>query len=79
MDADEVLETKGYLSRIQQWPAVPAEANPARWLSGFAPEHEAHALALLDAFVFISGKQTKKLFTSAVHSLSAEIARTETT
>lgn len=79
MDADEVLETKSYLSRIRQWPSIPEEVNPSRWLNGFAPEHKDHALALLDSFVFISARQTQKLFTSTFHALSSELTAAEAT
>ena len=78
MDPDEVLDTKSYLSRIREWPAIPEEANPERWLAGFADTHKDHAVALLDSFIFISARQTRKLFTSAIHALSAEVTAGET-
>jgi hypothetical protein len=73
VNADEVLDTKMYLRRIREWPDA-EKVNPKKWLDEFAPEHLRHAVALLDAFVFISDKQVKKLFISTVHALSSEVA-----
>src|SRR5213079_2016276 len=41
--------------------------------------HRDHAVALLDSFIFISARQTKKMFTNAVHTLSAELTAGEST
>lgn len=79
MELDEVLDAKSYLSRIREWPPIPEEANPERWLAGFTDADRGHAVALLDSFVFISARQTKKLFTSAIHALSTELTAADTT
>jgi len=74
VNSEEVLESKLYLRRIREWPDA-ERVNPKRWLDAFAPEHSKYAAALLDAFIFISEKQVKKLFASTVHGLSAEITK----
>lgn len=77
VNAVEVLETKAYLSRIREWLAIPADANPTRWLERFDTEHREHAVALLDSFIFISNRQIRKMFISAIHSLSGEVSASE--
>ena len=73
MSGDEVLASKQYLSKIGQWPRIPARANPERWLNGFAPDDLAHAVALLESLIYFSMHQTTKLCTSVFHSLSNEV------
>lgn len=78
MATEEVLASKQYLSAIGQWPRIPARANPKRWLEGFEPGDIDHATAVLESLVYFSDEQTTKLFTSLVHSLSAEVTSADT-
>jgi hypothetical protein len=75
MSRDEVLASKQYLSLIGHWPKIPARANPERWLNGFQPKDEGHAVALLESLVYFSMEQTAKLCISLFHSLSSEVTR----
>lgn len=74
MNEDEVIDAKMYLRRIHEWPDA-EKVNAKKWLDAFAPEHARFAHALLDAFIFISGKQVKKLFITTIHALSGSITR----
>ena len=74
MDVDEVLATKKYLRAIGEWPSI-ERIDAKKWLARFEPQHREYAVALLDAFVFISDKQVTKLFVNNIHSMSEEISR----
>lgn len=71
---DEVIASKQYLSSIGHWPKVPSRANPERWLGGFDEADLEHAIAVLESLVYISSEHATKLFSSLVHSLSADIS-----
>lgn len=73
MDRAEVLATCRYLSDVDQWPRIPEDSRPEQWLSNFEDDEMAHALALLDSFVYFNERQTKRMFESVFHSLSAEV------
>lgn len=79
MKAEDVLADKVYLSTIDQWPRIPSQSNPKRWLAAFPQEGAEHAVALLDSLIHFPREQTTKLATSAFHSLSAEVAAGLTT
>ncbi|WP_131822606.1 phosphoribosyltransferase-like protein [Mycobacteroides chelonae] len=74
MDADEVLATKKYLRVMGEWPPVD-RIDAKKWLAAFHSKHKDFAVALLDAFVFISDRQVTKLFINAIHSISEEISQ----
>lgn len=74
MDAVEVLAAKKYLRAIGEWPSA-EKIDAKKWLDRFAPEHVNYAVALLDAFIFISDRQVTKLFVNTIHSMSEEISR----
>ena len=58
------LDGAAYLSDIRVWsPELKVAAR--RWMRNFLEDEVEHATALLESFVFLSGKFTDRLFTAA--------------
>ncbi|MGB3772044.1 MAG: hypothetical protein WBA00_12955 [Rhodococcus sp. (in: high G+C Gram-positive bacteria)] len=68
-----LLSSRRFYSDIALWPPQPGGIDPTGWLSNFPDARDREiATELLNAFVFINEQQTRAMFASAFHTLSAE-------
>ena len=73
LQADDVIATREYYSRIGVWPRQPFEIDPKGWLANFSGKRDVEiAVALLDSFMFINEQQTFKMFETAFAALASE-------
>ena len=69
---DFVLSKCDYFVDVQLWP-VAQRLNPRAWLSNFKENEMAHAVHLLNTFVYFSRPLTEQLFKSAFQNLSMAV------
>jgi len=72
-----VLAKCDFFVNAQLWP-IGRRLNPTSWLENFTAAELDHAVALLNAFLFLPTGMTRQLFAAAFHGLSREVIPQDT-